>query len=368
MYIIKKDINYIKYVIVISLLLLSITLYSGSPLPRHITIGFDFGFTEEDALNLAEKYSEYGLKLYFFEVHPTQGPGAWYVFNLKKIHPLLMLDKIIEEQVVLNFFMLTGWVFGEKYIRLHDDINLNSFLESYTQFDLELIRSDVFHDDIYRFNTDLVCDIDFFNILSNDERVRNVRFRGFPGNVGLPPEVLIIRFHDWVVGDIYERFLIETGLTELECLNPFTNTKKNKMSTFVNLHNNRHIVYFFYNYFPNFNFIVDTSIYKEKFLLQTKTSHFVFPNPVINNDVVSFQVISDLFHDRKSAESSILKIFNIKGQLVYNSSDFQIKYYEIIFSWDGRDTNQRNVPSGIYLYHINTQQQNLSGKFLIINK
>ena len=91
----------------------------------------------------------------------------------------------------------------------------------------------------------------------------------------------------------------------------------------------------------------------------------VYPNPVRDNNI-RFQVSGFGFLDNKSEGNLHLEIFNIRGQLVYKSSEFQTKNNEINFSWNRRDSYNQEVPSGVYFYRINSINNTLSGRFLIL--
>ena len=72
----------------------------------------------------------------------------------------------------------------------------------------------------------------------------------------------------------------------------------------------------------------------------------VYPNPMLGNSIAHCDV------SVKENETAILKIFNIRGQLI-------LEYNEIsegnhIVTWDGRDKYQQIVPAGVYFFQFNS--------------
>ena len=80
----------------------------------------------------------------------------------------------------------------------------------------------------------------------------------------------------------------------------------------------------------------------------------VYPNPMIGNGVVTFK------HSNILTNSEI-SIYNIKGQLVKKT-----RFIEDTYFWNGKDENETQVNSGIYLYQIKSETEVHTGKILII--
>lgn len=61
-----------------------------------------------------------------------------------------------------------------------------------------------------------------------------------------------------------------------------------------------------------------------------------------------------------------IKIFNIKGQLVYQSEETIYPKGKHSVNWTSQDTSQQRISSGIYFYQIKTPTQTLTKKMLFI--
>ena len=90
-----------------------------------------------------------------------------------------------------------------------------------------------------------------------------------------------------------------------------------------------------------------------------------YPNPFNPSTIISFQL-----SDETIQEDLELGIFNIKGQKVKKYSMLNIQYsitndlYSV--TWDGRDNTGKAVPSGIYLYRLDTGAMQYSRKMLLL--
>jgi len=94
-------------------------------------------------------------------------------------------------------------------------------------------------------------------------------------------------------------------------------------------------------------------------------SSFVYPNPVRSEEVTIVLSASTTTHKRLQNETEI-SIYNIRGQLVRRSSDFQSNDGKALFVWDRKDINNQDVASGVYFYRIQMNDEITSGRFLII--
>ncbi|KQC07528.1 MAG: hypothetical protein APR54_00955 [Candidatus Cloacimonas sp. SDB] len=84
------------------------------------------------------------------------------------------------------------------------------------------------------------------------------------------------------------------------------------------------------------------------------------PNPFNPNTTISFL-------SNEPADQLVLKIYNTKGQLIKEFRDFansSLGQYEV--QWDGKDQNFSPVSSGVYFYQLNSQNQILKKKMILL--
>ncbi|MCL2065575.1 MAG: T9SS type A sorting domain-containing protein, partial [Candidatus Cloacimonetes bacterium] len=95
-------------------------------------------------------------------------------------------------------------------------------------------------------------------------------------------------------------------------------------------------------------------------------SSFVYPNPARVGEVI-FSILSQSTSSYKVEQNETeISIYNIRGQLVRRSSDFQSNDGKILFVWDRKDMNNQDVASGLYFYRIQMNDEITSGRFLVI--
>ena len=84
-----------------------------------------------------------------------------------------------------------------------------------------------------------------------------------------------------------------------------------------------------------------------------------FPNPFNPNTQIHFNIGKD--------ELVSLNIFDIQGRLVIsliNNSNYPAGFHNI--SWDGKNTIGTQVPSGMYLYKLVSENQTLTRKMVLM--
>ena len=84
-----------------------------------------------------------------------------------------------------------------------------------------------------------------------------------------------------------------------------------------------------------------------------------YPNPFNPTTTISFT--SNLH-----AKNPIIEIYNLKGQLIkrFEKINPVSDFYQVI--WNGKDNNDNDVPSGIYLYKLKTSQDTITKKMILI--
>ena len=82
-----------------------------------------------------------------------------------------------------------------------------------------------------------------------------------------------------------------------------------------------------------------------------------YPNPFNPSTTISFNLTTEIFEDIE------LIIYNIKGQKIRQFSIFNNKSSIV---WDGRDSNNKQVSSGIYFYKLKTDDFQQTKKMMLI--
>ena len=93
-------------------------------------------------------------------------------------------------------------------------------------------------------------------------------------------------------------------------------------------------------------------------VVEYKRESFVYPNPV-NGGEINFKTTLN-------TSQMEISIYNVKGQLVKRSKDFQSKDGDMTFSWNKKNEQNQTVASGVYFYKIKTDKAVQTGKFLIV--
>jgi hypothetical protein len=93
-----------------------------------------------------------------------------------------------------------------------------------------------------------------------------------------------------------------------------------------------------------------------------------YPNPFNPSTEIRFQ-ISDASH----LEHAQIEIFNVKGQMVRKlkadmSSRPQRRDLSYSITWDGTDSTNQPVSSGVYLYQLRAGKQTLAQKKMMLLK
>jgi len=83
-----------------------------------------------------------------------------------------------------------------------------------------------------------------------------------------------------------------------------------------------------------------------------------YPNPFSNSTYISFSA-------KKSIRNSIVEIYNIKGQLIRTLKTSSSSSNEGYAIWDGKDSYNNDVASGIYLYRLKTNNSVVTKKMLL---
>lgn len=85
----------------------------------------------------------------------------------------------------------------------------------------------------------------------------------------------------------------------------------------------------------------------DNFIPVTTTRISNYPNPFNPNTTISFDISKDA--------SVSVKVFNVKGQVIKNLLNNNVKAGNHTLSWDGTDDNGKHVSTGIYLVRLQGQ-------------
>ncbi len=88
------------------------------------------------------------------------------------------------------------------------------------------------------------------------------------------------------------------------------------------------------------------------------TLHKNYPNPFNPTTQISFSLTGEAH--------ATLNVFNIAGQLVTTLVDRELPAGEHVVSWDGRNSNNSPVASGIYLYRLSTGDVSRSERMILL--
>jgi hypothetical protein len=83
-----------------------------------------------------------------------------------------------------------------------------------------------------------------------------------------------------------------------------------------------------------------------------------YPNPFGPSTVISFSLTQNI-------QKADLKIYNIRGQLV-RELDINNKFVIGSISWDGRESNGKQVGSGIYFYKLTSDKKEIVKKLVLM--
>ena len=88
-------------------------------------------------------------------------------------------------------------------------------------------------------------------------------------------------------------------------------------------------------------------------------------SPPLSNTVGATLAVARKGEATKNISNDIT-IYNIRGQLIKRSNDFQTIDGENVFVWNRRDNNNQEVASGVYFFRVKSNEQIHTGKLLIL--
>jgi hypothetical protein len=83
-----------------------------------------------------------------------------------------------------------------------------------------------------------------------------------------------------------------------------------------------------------------------------------YPNPFNPSTTIEFSIFE--------GARVTLKVYNIQGRVIRTLWDSYLAPSHYSFAWDGRDYTGRQVPSGVYLYRLNSGAQSMTRRMLLL--
>lgn len=87
-------------------------------------------------------------------------------------------------------------------------------------------------------------------------------------------------------------------------------------------------------------------------------SHENYPNPVKNSSSIAYEL--------QKASDITVRIYNVNGELVNQYKEGIKEAGKHIVKWNGIGSDGKKLPSGIYFYQINAENQNVSRKMILL--
>jgi hypothetical protein len=312
--------------------------------------------------------------------------NGWFIFNCSTIDKDEFLIKIQADNRVgfatySLLLDLDNWRVRTLAVSFRDESDLPDFLKDYSEHSL---RGSIFGGSrfldrhIFTFDDTVIYTSDIINMVSSDSRVLNVDvdYGWYPGFISLGLE-------GWVVGEYLETFIENYLHYEIKMVsysqNPdvswwfiyFNYVKHDEFVLLNELNNDERVRSASFSYVERIPICYGPITVSDSDQVSEipPLSIFVYPNPAGSGDVV-FKISSHKEHssdDRISLNPSHeINIYNIRGQMIKRSNDFQNMNSEIVFVWNQKDKNNNIVPSGVYLYRIDSNGEAVIGRLLVL--
>ena len=370
--------NFKKHLLLLMIAIVGLfsALYAEQSIPRGINMPIsNLLFSQESFDAFLADYSEYQLQLVSFCSHHKElihyCTNQGFIFNSYFLSEDEMIGLLSEDPRVGNPFIScrNGSSFRTFSIELVEGINEKEFIESYSQY---RFRGSLPHMGIYKrftFGVNLIYPIDFLEILKSDPRVNYVR-------ITLPWGAGVIRISaDRDFSNIADEFLESySHFGELRWRNTmilpnrflgelvFDYVQYNEFLFLNELRNDERINIAEFNHFIGLRCRPNIFVSQYDETIRPMTMITVYPNPV-RGDFVKFQAKS---YDTRDIDQFEFSIYNIRGQRIFLSNEFQTENGNINFVWNNRDNNNQPVASGVYLYRANINNNTHTGRLLIL--
>jgi len=107
-----------------------------------------------------------------------------------------------------------------------------------------------------------------------------------------------------------------------------------------------------------------TSVETDKSKLLIPESEIIinnYPNPFNPNTIIAFTIPYDLTNSQ-----TVLNIYDIQGKLIRTLVNEKLPAGNYLSKWDGKNSEGISVSSGVYIYNIEVEYRQASGKMMLI--
>ena len=340
-------------------------------------------FHHVDSELLAEfinDYSQYEL----FRLYGRRSEWIYYRFhfNTTLIDEKVLLEMIQNDERVFSASFDNKFIWG-RYVEvlLHNLADYQDFYSDYSTHFRRLLGWR-FHNPNYILtferNIPHIEEPSLVHTIKNDERV----FAAWPAIDLVPGEIIVFFYEDSpieidvLIEDFFEDYHIYNLTVLLYPISPRFRTfligydfgvlAENDIANIFREDERVRSVMLNYMLYLGGNPDPPINIFDDP-ILNPQFTVFSYPNPA-KTDFVNIKITdstSNLSPFTRSDEIMI-DIYNIRGQLVKTSTDFQLINQENLFVWDKKDKNNTDVPSGVYFYRVQLRNDVATGKITII--
>ena len=355
-----------KYLVVILTMLFGITSLYGSiqaHIPGDIVIMFE-DYISDDAIN------EFIIDFDLYELRLVARLGHWRTpivlayFNYEIIDENEFLEMISTDEKVRSTQFFSNWEPGYIHVLLRDIKDYYDFIRDYS-----LVPTVETFPEPWMMRLGIIStsidELDLLKLIRNDSRVITAGF--FP--IWLPGALAIGLFdvEEIAIND----FISDYGQYDLRLSSAFVAFNVIYVTFDFSLINEIEFIEIIRKDDRVMYVELEEMIYLSESDLAiplSRLSSFVYPNPVRGNEV-TFKLTSvgnTFMRSVGDTADTEISIYNIRGQLIKKSNDFQTRDGENIFVWNRTDNNNQEVASGVYFYRVKSNEQIHSGKLLIL--
>ncbi|MCL2063173.1 MAG: T9SS type A sorting domain-containing protein [Candidatus Cloacimonetes bacterium] len=304
---------------------------------------------------------------------------GFYFFDKTTIDVNNFLSMIQNDSRVYLSSFLDDWRVRTLAINLSDDVCEADFINSYSHIGLNGSVSG--WGTPYNYSSFIFDDNQFYpgevyDMMRNDERVIDTMF-----SKGWKPGEISVRLDSWVVNESFDEFLDDFSHFEIYVKGPLSMYSNTWLLTFDHLLYNEFTV--FKEIRQDYRVNNTEFIYYERLLhicsgpvtssndeTLSKIEHItVYPNPARFEEVIIKMKTEDDKLTEKSTETLseyVISIYNIRGQLIKTSENFQENAGEIAFIWDLKDQHNQRAASGTYFFRIKSKENIHTGRLTIL--